>query len=916
MVHNHITMPGTLVNNLLASIRDKAQRGAVFQKVYGATLVTLLSFMLSALPAIGQQPKETKHVLILITGQNDVPGFIYSEEGMREILDQSEDFQFEYFIEYMDSYRFNDASYKKDLFDLYQTKYTSKKIDLVIAHGYQALEFAANQGKDIFPHTPVVFSAVLETQLKRLNLDENYTGSLMEIDYHRIFKTALKIHPDTRHIGIISGTSNPGRFIEKQSRDFFAPYEDKYDFIYLGHLPMKDILAKVSNFPEDTIIIYYYMALDGNGTAIKPWQAAGIISDAANVPVYGMADTYLGQGIIGGALLSWREYGKKAGELGLRILNGEKPADLPISSEGTTLNMFDWRQLQRWGITESKLPADSIVQYKRISAWEAYNWYIVGVLFFVILQIIIIFFLLASRKKLRGNESLLRASNDRFRAFMDNSIEGIWCASFDEPISLNLSEEDQFELVYKHGYISEANDAYASSVGFSLGKELIGTRLEEFVPRSNPTNVASVKNWIRNRYSIRNAETIESYKDGVTRNILNNAVAVIKAGHLERVWGTQIDITERKLAEEQLRYQGTLLENVSDAVVSVDTDFKVVSWNQAAEKIYGWKAEEVQGKLINEFTSINYIGNSRDAVLSNLERDGFWRGEILQTRKDGEQISVQATYSVLKDRSGETSGIVGVSRDITDLRKAEGKMREQRDLLSHMDRVSSLGVLTGGISHEINQPLSAILSNAQAALRFMKNDPQDLGEVQEALHDIVSDSKRCGEIVHSIRNIMGRQVSKREEIDLNKTVNDVLTLIKNDALSKGISISENLRPNIPPIHGHRTQIQQLTLNLLMNAMEALQGNYSKNPEINVATGINDNKDIILCVSDSGPGIEHDQINTIFKSFTTSKKKGLGIGLTICTSIAENHEGRLWGGNRPEGGAIFCLTLPTGMKSND
>ena len=220
-----------------------------------------------------------------------------------------------------------------------------------------------------------------------------------------------------------------------------------------------------------------------------------------------------------------------------------------------------------------------------------------------------------------------------------------------------------------------------------------------------------------------------------------------------------------------------------------------------------------------------------------------------------------------------------------------------------------MGVLTAGIAHEINQPLAAILSNAQAALRFMNNDPQELEEVKEALRDIISDDKRAGEMVHSIRNIVGRYDLKLEEVDLNETVREVLTLMKSEALNRKIVISEELQPDIPPVRGDRIQIQQVILNLAVNALEALKGHHVSTPEVIVSTRFGDNKEVILSVSDSGPGIEPGQFNTIFDSFETTKEGGLGIGLSICLSIAEKLGGRLWAENRPEGGAVFFFSLP-------
>jgi len=389
---------------MMSSYRGKIRKVCETLCVCKLCVIILGSLVLIALPASGQQTKETKRVLILITGQLGVPGYEIAREAMESSLGKSTNFQIELFVEYMDFYRFDDASYNKTLLDWYKAKYAGINIDLVIAYGYHALAFAAAHGDEIFPHTPIVFSAVLQNQLSRIKNHIELTGSLLKIDYLGLLNTALNNHPGTRHVVVVSGSSKAGRLMEGQIREVYEPYKDKYDFIYLGDLAMRDLLPRLAKLPEHTVVIYYYLALDGNGQEFKPWQAAAMVSEAANAPTYGMADTYMGHGIVGGALVSWAAHGKEAGQIGLRILNGANPADIPISSEGTTLKMFDWRQLKRWGIPEDRLPPGSIVRFKTYSFWELYRWYIVAAFFLILVQSGLISFLLKQRVQRRRSQ--------------------------------------------------------------------------------------------------------------------------------------------------------------------------------------------------------------------------------------------------------------------------------------------------------------------------------------------------------------------------------------------------------------------------------------------------------------------------------------------------------------------------------
>ena len=420
---------------------SKIQKKSVFQYIGTLTLISLGSLLLFVNGASGQHPKETKRVFILFSGQNDLPGQLLNKEGKQVSLEKAEDFQFEYFIEYMDSYRFTDASHKKNLLNLYRTKFADKKIDLFLPNGYHALEFAVAHGDEIFPQTPVVFSTVLETQLKKLKLKQNFTGSLLQIDYRGLLNTALNNHPDTRHVAIIAGVSKTGRMFEAQIRPSYTPFANQYDFIYLGHQTMSDMLDRVSKLPKHTVVLYFYLSKDGKGEAFKPWKVAGMVSEAANAPVYGISDTYFGSGIVGGALLSLKAIGRKTGEMGLRILKGENPADIPISAEGTTLNMFDWRQLKRWGINESDLPEGSIIRYKEWSFWDLYRWYIIGGIVLLFFQAIIIVGLVAQRKKSKQTEKALQQSKE-----------------FNTSVLLSL--QDHIVVLDREGNIMDVNESW------------------------------------------------------------------------------------------------------------------------------------------------------------------------------------------------------------------------------------------------------------------------------------------------------------------------------------------------------------------------------------------------------------------------------------------------------------------------
>ncbi|MFW2366836.1 MAG: PAS domain S-box protein, partial [Desulforhopalus sp.] len=885
--------------------------------------ILLVNVFFLACPAQGQEKKVTKHVLLLITGQKDVPGYTLSEEEMKKALEQSKDYRFEYYVEYMDRYRFNDISYQNDLLELYRTKYISRNIDLVIAHGYHALEFAHSKGEEIFPQTPVVFSTVLETQLQRLNIDNTYTGSLIEINYSKVLNTVLVNHPDTQHIIIISGQGKAGRLIESQARAAYASQAGQYDFTYLGHLGMKDMLSQLKNLPQNAVLLYFYLSLDKNGDSFKPWEVATMVSEAASVPTYGLFDTYMGKGIVGGAMLSFAALGRSAGAIGLRILNGENAVDIPRTASDTMQYMFDWRQIQYWEIDEKKLPGNSIILYKKPAFFIVYRWYIFAAFLVILFQGYVIVSLAASRKKYKMKEHQLQISEDRYRAFIRNSYEGIWCVGFDKPIDISLPEEEQFELVYKYGHLTEANDAYARSVGYENGKDLIGTRIESFAPRSNPQNVATVQSWIRRRYTINNAETVETFADGVEKNILNNSIGIIESGHVVRVWGTHMDITSLRQAEKSLSiskdFTSAILNSLEDHIVVLDTNGEILtvnsSWSQFAlendadmdavgcgvnyleicrratgaeepcvtgqvtatavlqgltaliegvstsfsceypchapteERWFQMSAfpfkgargtlvvihrnitkrkkmehnlleAELKYRTVADFThdweywetpdgSLAYVSPSCERVSGYSANEFVEHPELLQeiiypedkiiwesheheknttayrcvfriTNKKGHTRWLAHVSQPVYNEAGVYDGVRVSNRDITDLRLVEQKERELRGTLELLERKESLGHLAGSIAHELNQPLTGILSDAQAGELLLAQKGLNEVSIREILEDIIADTKRASLIITNLRDLFSNKKSEFKQIDVNVVVRETVEILKHE----------------------------------------------------------------------------------------------------------------------------------------
>jgi two-component system sensor kinase FixL len=236
--------------------------------------------------------------------------------------------------------------------------------------------------------------------------------------------------------------------------------------------------------------------------------------------------------------------------------------------------------------------------------------------------------------------------------------------------------------------------------------------------------------------------------------------------------------------------------------------------------------------------------------------------------------------------------------------------------MAHLTRVSTMGELAGSLAHELNQPLTAILSNAQAAQRFLAVQPADMEEVREVLKDIVQDNHRASEVIRGLRDLVKKGDLHVAALDLAAVVHDVVLLLHSESILHNVSMSLDIDSGAPKVQGDKVQLQQVILNLLLNAFQAMKDCPAKDRQVTVRAGFDGGRMVIVTVRDSGTGLRGDEVGKIFQPFYTTKTEGLGMGLAISRSIIEAHGGRLWAENNLERGATFYFTLPISSSSDD
>src|SRR5208337_1589720 len=275
-------------------------------------------------------------------------------------------------------------------------------------------------------------------------------------------------------------------------------------------------------------------------------------------------------------------------------------------------------------------------------------------------------------------------------------------------------------------------------------------------------------------------------------------------------------------------------------------------------------------------------------------------------RKDGSRVPLLIGSAVFDESEEQGFSFV---LDLTERKQAEAALREMQMQLAHANRVATMGQLTASIAHEVNQPIAATVTNAQAARRWLGADPPHLDEVRQALDRIVRDGDRAGAVVHRIRNLSKKTTPRDERVEINAAVRDVIELTRSEATKNGVVVRTQLVEGLPLVQGDRVELQQVILNLILNAIEAMSALREGLRELLITTSMTESGDVLAAVCDTGPGLAPAVLENLFQAFHTTKPNGLGLGLSICRSIIEAHGGRLWASANAPRGAVFQFTLP-------
>ena len=527
------------------------------------------------------------------------------------------------------------------LVDYLRALFAGRNLDLVVAVGAPAARFFQKHRPQFFPSTPLLITAADQRTFSEAVLTSNDAAVPSTLDLPKLVENILQVLPDTNNIAFVIGASPLERFWVEGMRQAFQPFAGRVTFEWFNELSQDEMVKRAATLPPRSALFYASVRVDAAGIPNEQNRVLARLRESANAPIFSYLDSNFGQGIVGGPVISTQELGRRAAEVAVRILNGERPGSIKTPPVGLGAPVYDWRELQRWNISEARLPPGSVVQFREPSAWERYRWQVTGVLMALLLQ----------------------------------------------------------------------------------------------------------------------------------------------------------------------------------------------------SAMIGWLLIERYGR-----------------------------------------------------------------------RKAELESRQRSLEVMHLNRTAEVGALSASFAHEVSQPLVAVELNAERAERLLRADRPEVGKLKEIVTDIRQANSLAMDVIRNLRNLLKRK-SDIQECDLNAVIADAVHLLSPEANRRNIDLRVDGMQRALLVRADPVHLQQVILNLVTNAMDAMTDTAPGARKIAIRTAFAGESTVKVSVSDSGPGIPEHKLGEIFETFYTTKEQGTGLGLSVARTIVETYEGKIWAENQVGGGAVFRFTLP-------
>ncbi len=866
-------------------------------------LFVWLSMALSPIGARADGPGTPKGVLVLYWTGKDTPSNVIFDRRIQAVFRSAPAGSIEYYAEYLEADRFPGEGQSLLRSDYLRKKYADKRIDVIIAQSSTSLSFLLKYHNDLFPNVPIVYHTTSRPLPGEQSEGAGMTGVVVDRAYRNTLDVALRLHPMTRQALIITGTPERNRKLEMEVRRELNEFEGRVELTYLSDLPLDELVTQVKSAPSTSIILYVRYTHDVHGKTLDPYEALSIVTQSAKVPVYTSSVSLLGRGSVGGYAATLEDCATRAAEVAVRIVNGARPQDIPMV-DVPTVPVFDWRQLKRWGISESRLPAGSDLLYKELTFWDRYKWHVISIGSLFALEAFLILGLLVQRTRRKKVEVALAENAMRLRE--SQAIAHLGSFHWDV-VANTVAWSDELYRIY----------------GLKPGESPI--TYESYIKQVHPDHREQVRGAVQRALSAREPFKHE-YRivrpTGEPRWIFTNSQPVIDAsGTLIALQGICQDITDRKHAEEALREseeraRRTLVEQMLAGIAECDATGRFLLANQRYCDIMGYTEAELRGMRIQDITHTDDLQRTTELYRRLVETGEGYVFEKRYRRKDGSGVWANVNVSAVRNASGGVEKAVGVIIDITDRKRAE-REREQSLKQEKAARAAAQAAnqskdeFLAVVSHELRGPLNSILGYA----RLLRSAAVESPEIKKTVEIIERNGRMQLQLIEDLldtaRIISGKLKLEVRPASLISVITGALDVARPAARAKGIQLTTNLDPGAGQITGDPDRLQQVVWNLLSNAIKFTP----RSGRVELRLECLDDH-VRITVSDTGKGIEAEFLPFVFDRFSQSDSSssrrfgGLGLGLSLVKQLVELHGGTVEAASDgPSSGATFTVTLP-------
>ena len=801
----------------------------------------------------------------------------------------------EFHVEYMDTKRIFGEEHLANLYREYRFKFKQVSYDAVIVADDAALRFVLKYYDELLSGTPVVFCGINNLEPGMLDNRLKFTGILEDVDTAETLKVALALHPDTRHVYIINDKSTTGKGLHKKIAKEMTGFAARADFTFLEDYTVDELAAMIAKLPPNSIILHSAFFVDKSGRSISNEKLSfALVGSSAKVPVYSLWDYYMGLGVVGGKMISGSAQGELAAHLAARVLNGEKPSSIPVVVKSPNRFMFDYRELQRFGIHRSSLPPGSKVineplpfyQINKTLTWTC-GIFIPAITFVVVMLVVNII-------RRRRTEANLRESEVRLKSIFETSQAGILLGDVNGKLILCNSRfaemlactpEELTGASYLDCLHADCKSDGSEEQRLLLSGEIDSVTAERLFVRKNGTSF----------WGYFSARRLDGHNNDT-------------AGFV----GVIADISELKQATDDLEAEkerlAVTLSSIGDGVITVDTDGTVVMLNGVAEQLCGWSNAEAAGKpltqvfpIINERTGAAQE-NPVDKVLETGRIVELANNTILLAR-DGVRRMIADSAAPMRNLEGIIVGVVLVFRDVTEKHKIEEELFKARKL-------DSLGVLAGGIAHDFNNLLCGIMGSISLAKMILP--------VEEKAYTLLDTAEkaslRAQGVAQQFLTFAKGGAPVKGVVLLQDLVSESVSFVLHGSNVKGIIA---IPDSIHAVEADEGQMGQVFHNIILNAIQAM-------PEGGTLTVTAQNVKLLevntmalpvgnyvkVSFADQGCGISDDELKRIFDPYFTTKSVGNGLGLASAYSIVRSHAGHIGVSSVVGLGTTFTIHLPS------